>query len=206
MVAPPTHQVLHQFHHMVSFESAEIHIEQAQSKTVGQKYRKKVQFYHSVYVQETLHLNNYSEDERHATWNTRKEATRMRAEMNDTLDLLKSGEYNGDSEQHCSRGLEYRIGKGRAMRHYNKMNGLLAVLEEQENQKYEQRRDHQAIAIAYALATKHCVIEASKLGQEDAVDTSGYISPEVCNVNEVEYRPSKRGMSFTLNLFKRIKR
>ena len=191
---------------MVSFESAEMHIEQAQSKTVGQKCTKKVQFYHSVYIRETLHLNNYSEEERHATWYTRNDAIKIRAEMKHTLDLLKLGEFNGDSEQHCRRGLEYRIGKGASVRQYNKMKGLLAVLEEQENQNFEQRRDDKAIAVAYALATKHCVIEASNMGKMDEVDTSGCVSLDVCNVHEVELRQSKRGMSYTLNLFKRIKR
>lgn len=164
-------------------------------------------FHHSVYIRETLHVNNYSDDERHTTWYTPKDGTRMRAETNKTLDLLKSGNYKGDTEEHCSRGLECRVGKASAIRQCNKMKGLLAVLEEQEHQNYEQeRRDHRAIADAYASATKHCVFEASKMGVMDEIEASGRRLSLQVQPNIDPAHQSKRRRSFTLDLFKRIKR
>jgi hypothetical protein len=209
MVVDPTHQDFQPFQRIPSLESAELHIEQTKSHSVEQecRRRKKVHFHDSVYIRETLHLLNYSDDERQTTWYTRKDDTRMRAETKKTLDLLRSGDYKGDSEQHCSRGLECRVGKAATMRQFNKMKGLLAVLEEQENQNYEQkRRDHRAIAVAYALVTKHCVTEASKMGELDEIEASGAsASPEVQH-NADNLHQSKRRRSFTLDLFKRIKR
>lgn len=133
--------------------------------------RARVSFSRTLEVQECLHIRNYTEEERTGCWYSEQELSTIEAERLQSVELFNGGYVTDeqDLENHCRLGLgrqlksleRGRSGAGRFMMvrkqqsdSFNRKSGLIAVLEEQMNQRRRGIVDEEAIAAAYRGDTK----------------------------------------------------
>lgn len=132
--------------------------------------RASVSFSRTLEVQECLHIENYSSEERSSCWYTEEELSTIEAERLQTIELFNGGYVTDeqDLENHCRLGLERQLkslergrsgGGGRFMLRkrsdsFTRKSGIVAVLEEQMNQRRRGIVDEEAIAAAYRGETK----------------------------------------------------
>lgn len=129
--------------------------------------QRSVSFLRTVEIQETLHVNDLTREEIASTWYTKDDYLQMRTSMNKTIQMISNGKYNGDTNEHCDRGLECCTREGSDQRKKNKLTALVAVLEEQERQREEDDEDDRDIAKAYILVSHRSAIAASRMGNYD---------------------------------------
>jgi hypothetical protein len=137
--------------------------------------RRRVVFNRDVYVQETIHVNDYTDNEIDATWYTREDFKNQKAEFAITVRMLATDRYSGDDDIHCARGLEYRHREGAKLRQKNKLNGLMSVLEEQSRQQLVGEENDEKISKAYIQANYHCRHAALEMGLFDEDEVFGVI-------------------------------
>ena len=165
-------------HSTESINSAEMHSEPIKNRRMKnnapiKKESKKVRFFPSVQVRRILHRSNFTAEERTNTWYTKCDIAQRRREEKQTLELLKSGAYQGDCDQHCVRGLESRIRKDALARRQIKEAARLVVLKLQHMQNYEFQNNPEAIAMAYIAVTRHSVMAAYDMAVLDQLYVSG---------------------------------
>lgn len=161
--------------------------------------RRRVVFNRDVYVQETIHVNDYTDDELDDTWYTRQDFKDQKAEFAVTVRLIATERYTGDDDFHCARGLEYRHREGAKARQTNKLKGLMSVLEEQERQQIAGEENDEMIALAYTHANFKCRHAAHAMGLYDEDEVFGPFddstvsstsisarSKDICSLNSVE--------------------
>jgi hypothetical protein len=136
-------------------------------------HRRGVSFNPDVYVQETLHINDFSEEEICNAYWAKSDYPMMKKNMAITVRQLELGTYSGDSDQQCLRGLEHRQRKGSQLRKLNKMSGLCSVLDEQERQRIHGEENDEKIAKIYYGANMHCRMAACKLALSDQEEAMG---------------------------------
>lgn len=130
-------------------------------------HSRRVSFNPDVYVQETLHINDFYEEEISNAYWSKSDYQMMKKNMAITVRQLELGTYSGDSDQQCLRGLEYRHRKGSQLRMLNKLSGLASVLDEQERQRIHGEEDDEKIANIYFGANMHCRMAACKSALSD---------------------------------------
>lgn len=157
-----------------------------------QHSRKRVRFFPQVIARETLHLNDYADDEVALVWYTHDDFDLMRRDRKETLALIHSGKYPGDDAHRCARGLERELRTGSVERRRNKRSGWLAVLEEQSIQKQCAIFDAQSIAMAYITATRHCLEGAYEMAIVDALEAAG-LTPRTASRKGVRTAQHKAG-------------
>jgi len=128
---------------------------------------RRVVFNTDVYVQETIHINDYTDSEFDATWHTRQDLKDQKAEFAVTVRMIVDGRYFGDDEFHCARGLEFRHREGAKERQSNKLKGLMSVLVEQERQQIVGEENDEKIAQVFINANFHCRHAAHQMGLHD---------------------------------------
>ena len=128
--------------------------------------KKTVSFAPQAAVYRTTHVNDYSNEEYDAVWYSPKEIDLVKAECALTVTMMQTCT-SLHTEMYCSRGLEYRTPIGQEMRRMNKLNGLVAVLNEQDRQYDENEYDPDAIACIYKQVTQHCQDDAHQLALRD---------------------------------------
>lgn len=131
------------------------------------RIRKRVTFKPSVNVRPILHVNDYTEDEIKSVWFCRSDFDAMKKGFARTVKLISHNVYRGDDDDHCARGLEYRVRAGALKRRENKLNGLEAVLEEQESQAQLGINDDESISRAFVRENLHCRLAALQVGIRD---------------------------------------
>ena len=154
-------------------DSAQTNVEPITIEPLIKKESKKVRFFQSLQFRETLHISNFTEEEIANTWFTSKECVQMKREEQQTLELLKSGAFNGDCDQHCARGLENRVRKGALERRLNREVARFTVLDEQDRQEYQLQHNPEAIAKAYIAACNHSMVAAYNVAVLDEIFASG---------------------------------
>ena len=97
--------------------------------------RRRVHFKETVSVRPITHVDNIPDEEIAAVWFSKKDFEDIKKSIATTLRLIAYGEFQGDDETHCVRGLEFRTRAGALERRENKWNCLNAVLDEQDRQK-----------------------------------------------------------------------
>lgn len=143
----------------------------------GRKRGRTVSFSLVVDLQEILHVNNYSNEERANTWYSRDEFGSMKRECQITANLIDRGLVSGDCENYCITGLEHNIrSHDNNMRKSRVEKGIDAVLEEQAEQGSIGIFDAEAISVAYVEAISH---------QEDAATTTKYLHRSSSATNAV---------------------
>ena len=144
---------------------------------------KSVSWYPGVSVRECLHINNFTDDEVDRAWYKRQDFTAMKQSFQSIVRRLGNGSWEGDSDTETARGLEYRHREGAMKRKVNKLNGLMAVLDEQERQ-WQNGIEHNDVAIsdAYVSINLKCSFSARMMGMKDEVECE-----HLWNLSEVVY-------------------
>eukprot|EP00545_Synedropsis_sp_CCMP1620_P008328 CAMPEP_0119003834 /NCGR_PEP_ID=MMETSP1176-20130426/793_1 /TAXON_ID=265551 /ORGANISM="Synedropsis recta cf, Strain CCMP1620" /LENGTH=220 /DNA_ID=CAMNT_0006955471 /DNA_START=33 /DNA_END=695 /DNA_ORIENTATION=+ len=135
--------------------------------------KKKVSFNKLVFVRETLHIANYEHEEKRNTWFTKTEMRNIKVGMAATLRAILSGEYQGDDDRHCARGLEFRSRAGARKRKENKLMALEAVLKEQDDQYDDGIVNPTAISVVYQQVSLRPRISAHERGMNDEIAAYG---------------------------------
>lgn len=205
MIVTPIPTRLHYLHTSESLDSALVSTTETldcqgglptvvTTETKPRRREKLVQFFPMVEMHETLHVNDYTRDEIAHVWYSEAEFAGMRADQKLALDLFEFGIYT-DKDQDCLRGLEARTRWGAKERRYNKELGRAAVFQEQSLQEYDSKYDPEAIARAYASATKHCSVAAAEAGRIDELHASSgrsvppsYKQPKVVTIRNDKTR------------------
>jgi hypothetical protein len=98
----------------------------------------------------------------------RRDFTMIRASYSVTVRFMTSGRCLEESDEHCTRGLEYRTPQGSQKRQANKWNAVEAVLDEQHRQREECVNDDESISRVYKAVGDRCQMEALERGLADA--------------------------------------
>mmetsp|Transcript_7934 Transcript_7934/g.12152 ORF Transcript_7934/g.12152 Transcript_7934/m.12152 type:complete len:227 (-) Transcript_7934:1985-2665(-) len=131
---------------------------------------KSVSFFPGVSVREVLHVNDYTDEEMILTWYRGEDYQKIKMSFYHVVQKISSGCWRGDTDQETSRGLEYRHIEGSNRRKTNKLNGLMAVLDEQDRQWRDGLEDDESIASVYLTVTADCAQSAHELGIRDEQD------------------------------------
>lgn len=75
----------------------------------AKKDRKRVSFKPSVSVRPIRHVNEYTDEEIKNGWFCRNDFDAMKKGFVSTVNMISRGIYQADNEEHCARGLEYRV-------------------------------------------------------------------------------------------------
>ena len=126
-----------------------------------------VTFYPGVSVRECLHINNFTDEELDCAWYKKQDFQRIKAAIAFIVQKIGNGTWQGDTEHETARGLEYRHREGSMKRKSNKLNGLMAVLDEQERQWRRGIDDDGAISDAFIAVNMKCSFAARVLAAND---------------------------------------
>jgi hypothetical protein len=129
--------------------------------------RRRVSFKPSVSVRPIVHVNDISESEIKATWYCRYDFANMKKAFALTTKMISHGVYPGGDDEHCARGLEYRIRSGALARRENKTNGLKAVFDERDRQIQCGVVDDELIRQAFTRENIQCRLSALQMGIRD---------------------------------------
>ena len=124
---------------------------------------RRISFAPNVKVQEYLHLDEYSAEERDLTWYTRSDLAGFKKEAKSAIRTFVMLGHEGAT----FRGLESRTPHGALRKLQNKEQARWAVFAEQERQWREGYQDPEAIADVYYDYTEHCRANAQMMGLRD---------------------------------------
>ena len=159
-------------------------------KNKKKKSKKSVSFFQSVYVKNSLHINDYSDREVAATWYDSHEYAAMKVEIQDLLILLNNKGFfkNEDIPKDIAasiRGIEIRTPRRSRERNMNRKMATESVIYEQFCQREKDVYDDDALAKVYIAATRHCRDTAYIAAQKDMQSAQEWlkISCEIYKVN-----------------------
>ena len=139
-----------------SCSSAEMDARAHKSSSAKSGPRRGISFNEDVYVQETHHINDFTDEEILRYWFAKRDYQKMKMDFTQTVKLISLGRFSGDTEEHCARGLEYRTREGSHKRKLNKLTALCAVLDEQEWQRHHVQWSDLRISQVYIDANSRC--------------------------------------------------
>lgn len=128
---------------------------------------RRIRFNSRVAVKETIHVNEYTDEEIFRAWYRKADFSKMKTSYAYIVQLLAAGRYQGDTDDMTSRGLEYRHREGAMKRKANKLNALYAVLDEQERQWSSGYENDETLRNVYLQHSTHCRHNAHAMGQKD---------------------------------------
>ena len=151
-----------------SCSSAEIRTENLiKQLPSSQAPKRSVTFSTKVLVQETIHITDYTLEEKANTWYTSQELAIVRSDILSVVRLIATEKYTGDTDTLCTRGCESRCKSGNQKRHLNKLNAMTAVIEEQRRQQSTKNTSQIRLSQVYIQANAHCRGGAFRLGLSD---------------------------------------
>mmetsp|Transcript_767 Transcript_767/g.1844 ORF Transcript_767/g.1844 Transcript_767/m.1844 type:complete len:168 (+) Transcript_767:490-993(+) len=106
---------------------------------------------------------NFTESERFNMWGDSVEFQERRAQLHEDLHQLKMGRRSSNDE-YTRLGLTDKIGEGRKEKKLNRQSAVSAVLDEQDLQCEEGKRDDELLADIYYSST----YKSAKKAQQDA--------------------------------------
>lgn len=131
---------------------------------------RRVNFNGQVMVRTIGHVNDLSESEIRRTWYHKEEYRQIRSSLSVTVRKITSGRYEGDTDSHCARGLEFRTPYGAQLRRKNKLDALIAVLDEQDRQMDDNDLNDDALAQLYMQFSHARLHEAQRRGELDELE------------------------------------
>jgi hypothetical protein len=156
-------QLLHpEGSHLSSLDSVKCTLKEPQ-----QTERRRVQFKDTVSVRPIVHVDNMSDKDISGIWFCKRDFEKMKKSFGSTLRMIAFGEYEGDCDEHCVRGLEFRSRAGALRRRENKWNALNAVFDEQDRQREMDICNDELLSEVYMEENYHCRQSALKLGARD---------------------------------------
>lgn len=142
------------------------------SKNINNKNKeaRSIRFNEVVSVRAIKHIDNMTDEEIDSIWFHKQDFQEFKANFIPTLRLMAHGKYVASlsEQEHCSRGLEFRLKSGAQKRKLNKINALCAVLDEQERQRLAGFNSDESLSGCYQNANAHCRKQAHILGVQDA--------------------------------------
>jgi hypothetical protein len=160
----------------ISYESSEeVRISPPSMKRKGSKpMRKSIRFSDINQTFPVPHLDDIGDEDIAEIWYSAAEYSEIKSSYQLTLFMMENGELK-ESDEHTSRGLEYRTQQGAWARYENKRDAYNAVLDEQDRQWKADKDDHDALGRIYLLHSTKCAIAAAERGEDDAKDAK-----EIC--------------------------
>lgn len=143
---------------------------------MGQKSRKSVSFHETQlnHVLEIENLEQISEEERSMIWFSREEFNVIKNNYQEIILKMRNKELLRDTDEHCTRGLECRSKAGSKRRRDTQVNGLLAVLGEQERQQQDGLEEPETLAVMYRQFSYHSQQAATNMGRRDEHEIQDY--------------------------------
>mmetsp|Transcript_10209 Transcript_10209/g.14650 ORF Transcript_10209/g.14650 Transcript_10209/m.14650 type:complete len:202 (-) Transcript_10209:69-674(-) len=132
--------------------------------------RKRISFHKSVNLQLCLHADDYTDEEFQNTWYSPEELLSMKRERQTTLRLINRLS-TLPSKSLTFRGLENRTTLGDLEQKANVLSGLMAVINEQAQQKARGTNDVESIRAIYIRMTSHCQVVSHQRGIQDYEDS-----------------------------------
>jgi polyhydroxyalkanoate synthesis regulator phasin len=158
-----------------SYESAEEFVFNPPSmKRKGNKPGKSIRFSEKNQTFPVPHLDDIGEAAIAEIWYNAAEYSEIKSSYQLTLFMMENGELK-ETDEHTSRGLEYRTQQGAWARYENKRDAYNAVLDEQDRQWKADKDDHDALARIYLQHSTKCAVAASERGDADAKEAK-----EIC--------------------------
>jgi hypothetical protein len=118
-------------------------------------------------------LDDYTPAEIATSWYNDEEIKEMERKCHKIIKKMKKGE----AERQCTRGLERTTGARKQQVKRNRKQAYDAVLDEQDAQRSQGRSDPNTISEVYFFEVSYlCQLEATKLGQLDAMVVRSYLS------------------------------
>lgn len=142
--------------------------ESSKSRKMGQKSRKSVVISETATVVHIIeNLYQLSAEERAQVWWSRKESDEIRRGYKNLISKMSNKELLRETDDCCTRGLEGKSRAGFKQRRDAQLNGLLAVLNEQDRQQAEGVNEPETLAIIYRQFSYHCQQAAANMGRRD---------------------------------------
>jgi hypothetical protein len=120
------------------------------------------------------HLDDIPDKEVAEIWYNASEYSEIKSTYQMTIFMMENGGLK-ESDDHTSRGLEYRTQQGAWARYENKRDAYNAVLDEQDRQWKADKDDHDALGRVYLQHSSKCAIAAAERGAADAAEAK-----EIC--------------------------
>eukprot|EP00540_Astrosyne_radiata_P011963 CAMPEP_0116838470 /NCGR_PEP_ID=MMETSP0418-20121206/9232_1 /TAXON_ID=1158023 /ORGANISM="Astrosyne radiata, Strain 13vi08-1A" /LENGTH=206 /DNA_ID=CAMNT_0004468479 /DNA_START=29 /DNA_END=649 /DNA_ORIENTATION=+ len=175
------------------FDSAEYDTTTAVKKQPAAS--KSVSFNETVNVHFIIHSNDLNDEEFFNTWYQKRDFQMMRVEFAETVAMITEGTFEGDSNEHSSRGLEYRTRVGAQRRKLNKLHALCAVLKEQDRQMDMGVLDEDELQRVYMEQSAHCKEAARYLAIEDEEEAMTIFEPLIAAAGESPKSKSRKSRS-----------
>jgi hypothetical protein len=151
----------------VAFDSKEFIAPLHESIVTGSNRR--VSFGAVVDTHEVLNREDYTPEEKAATWFHQDDMRRMKANVKSEGKLVDSG-LLVECASVSTRGLESRTRQGCKRKRQNRLAAYAAVFSEIDFQVEEHITDEDAIADAYFVYSESCAVAAEMLGKRDEAD------------------------------------
>lgn len=136
-----------------------------------------VTFFHIVTIKAHDHVRDMSTEECEAAWYNKGNYMEMKKECISAIRLLMKGEYPGDNDVLCKRGIEYRTPKGSKQRKKNQRIAAQAVFSAQKLD-----RDDNFIQSEYVKFTFNDKLNALKTGHRDALEAAALYHADFQNM------------------------
>lgn len=114
-------------------------------------------------IEPTMHKDEYTEDERKATWYDVEDFRNLKMERRRTVKLMELGTRPRDSV----RGLEGKTKEGSRQRTMAILNAVSAVLDQQQDQEIQGSSDPEALAQIYSMYSRKSQEEALERARKD---------------------------------------
>lgn len=119
-------------------------------------------------IKDSIHVSDYSPEEKAATWYTAQDLKLFRRARRESVRVWQSQlPFMIDKQRHCFRGLESKLSDGSRHRYTNITLAVVSVLTEQEKQDIDGTIDPELLAEIYRQTSCHCQAEAHEKGLED---------------------------------------
>jgi hypothetical protein len=134
--------------------------------------RKKVTFFSIVAIKAHDHFLDMTPEEITGAWYQREQYTQMKQNCIPALRLMLKGQWTGDTDDMCARGLESHHSSQRSnSRKQNKLKAVYAVLKAQEKESAPQPvHISEKIRNVYLKVSESSRKAASERGQEDGAE------------------------------------
>lgn len=119
-----------------------------------------------VFVEPTLHLNDYTDEERSATWYNREEFMDMKMHRRRIVQLMQTGQ----AVDECTRGLENKTRDGSTIRQMDIFSSVGAVLDEQDTQEFSGTFNPEALAYVYTMYSHSSQRRAQERAMKDQME------------------------------------
>jgi hypothetical protein len=157
---------------------------------------KSLTFAPKIRVRNSLHINEFTDEEVAASYYHKEEMHRVRLELKSTVQMFQVGALETDTPHFTKRGTEQRTPEAVQRRSRNKQMAAYAVFDEQEDQWDDGVLDPEVIASIYQAASSHCQVAAHKMALEYEKEVNELDWSHLdCDFSDYQRKPFKETFS-----------